>query len=122
MWVWFDMKVKSSFLEVSKTILGQNEFVLIGMDSYKKYDQATKKYTDEIAGTKYIVVVHNPSKEILYEKLEVKVPGTCTIPNYIGGNEVYCKFTNLVLTVSSIEYGKAELRATADKIELLQEK
>ena len=116
------MKVKSSYLEGSKTILGQNEFVLIGMDTYKRYDQVSKKYTDEIAGTKYTVVVHNPSKEILYEKLEIKVPGACTIPNYIGGNEVYCKFTNLVLTVSSIEYGKAELRATADKIELVQEK
>lgn len=116
------MEVKSSHLEVSKNILGTNEFVLVRMDSYKKYDQVAKKYTDEIAGTKYTVIIHNPSKEILYEKLDIKVPGICATPNYINGNEVACKFTNLVLTVSSIEYGKAKLNATADKIELLQEK
>lgn len=116
------MEVKSSYLEVSKNILGTNEFVLVSMDSYKKYDKIAKKYTDEITGTKYTVIIHNPSKEILYEKLEVKVPGICATPNYVNGNEVDCKFTNLVLNISSMEYGKAKLNATADKIELLQEK
>ena len=56
------MEVKSSYLEVSKNILGTNEFVLVRMDSYKKFDTVAKKYTDEIAGTKYTVVIHNPSK------------------------------------------------------------
>lgn len=116
------MEIKSSYLEINKTILGTSEFILVRMDSYKKFDTVTKKYTDEIAGTKYTVMIHNPSKEIIYEKLDVKVPGICATPNYINGNEVACKFTNLVLNVSSIEYGKAKLNATADKIELLQEK
>ncbi len=116
------MEVKSSYLEVNKNILGQNQFLLIAMESYKEYDQVAKKYTDQIAGTKYTIMVHNPEKNIIYEKLDVKVPGICTTPAYKTGEEVACKFVNLVLTISKLEYGKAELRATADKIELLQEK
>lgn len=114
------MRVKTSCLEIDKSILGASNFLLIGMEDYKEYDRVAKKTTDKVIGTKYTVVVHNPEKEIKYEKLEVKVLGVCTIPNYQNGDEIACRFNKLILTPSNIEFGMAEVKGTADKIELIQ--
>ncbi len=116
------MKVKSNYLEVKNSILGAKEFLLIGMQDYKEYDKVARKSTDKVLGTKYTIMVHNPEKEIKYEKLDVIILGACTIPNYQNGEEVPCTFSNMVLIVSSVDYGMAELKARADKIELIQNK
>lgn len=111
------MKIRTNYLEIDKKILGADKFLLIGMEDYKEYDRVSKKYTDKIIGTKYTVVIHNPEKGIKYEKLEVKILGVCNIPSYKNGDELPCRFSGLVLTPSNIEYGMAEIKATADKIE-----
>ena len=116
------MRVKSSYLEVKNNILGAKEFLLIGMQDYKEYDKVARKSTDKVIGTKYTIVIHNPEKELKYEKLDVIVLGVCTIPDYKNGEEIPCTFTNMVLSVSNVDYGMAELKARADKIELIQNK
>ena len=116
------IKFKRKAYSESYMILGAKEFLLIGMQDYKEYDKVAKKSTDKVIGTKYTIIVHNPEKEIRYEKLDVIVLGVCTIPDYKNGEEIPCTFTNMVLTVSNIDFGTAELRAKAEKIELIHNK
>lgn len=116
------MKVKTKHLEIGKEILGkEEEFLLISVEPYKKYDQVNQRTTDEIEGYRYTIFVDNPTKEIDCEKLDVKILGLNQIPQYTSGQRLNCKFTNLQLTISSVDFGKAEIKATADRIVLVDD-
>lgn len=114
------MEVKTKFINLSNDILGDsNVFKLSSAESYKKYDEIAKKTTDEIEGTKFKVLLNIPEKEIYDEKLEVKIEGLNPIPQYKSGTTAFCRFTNLKLYISTIEYGKATIRGVADSIQLV---
>lgn len=111
------MKVKTKNLLIGTEILGkEEEFLLISVEPCKKYDTINQRTTDEIEGYRYTIFVDNPEKEIDCEKLEVKILGANQLPQYISGQRLNCKFTNLQLTISSVDFGKAEIKATADRI------
>lgn len=116
------MKMKTKNLIIGNEILGkEEEFLLIAIEPCKKYDTINQRSTDEIEGYRYTIFVDNPEKEIDCEKLEVKILGANQLPQYISGQRFNCKFTNLQLTISSVEFGKAEIKATADKIVLVDD-
>lgn len=117
------MQVKMKFVSLNKELLGDSDvFALIGVEQYKKFDQNTGKVTDEIEGNKYIILLNIPEKEINWEKLEVKIAGKNQIPQYKSGETRDCKFTNLKLNISKVEFGKATIRGVADSIELVSTK
>ena len=114
------MKIKSKYLEVKNSVLGEDTiFSLIQAEDYNGFDTTTGKSTGERQGTRFTVLVDVPEKEVYYEKLEVKIAGTNPIPQYKSGDNADCRFTNLQLNITSIEYGRAEIKATADGIELV---
>lgn len=116
------MKTKTKYLEVGQSLLGEREkYLLIAVEPYRKYDPVNQRTTDEIEGHRYTIFVDNPEKEIDCEKLEVKILGLNQVPQYKTGDRVDCRFENLKLTISSIEYGKAEIKATADRIILVDD-
>lgn len=116
------MKAKTKHLEIGKDILGkEEEFLLISVEPCKKYDQVNQRTTDEIEGYRYTIFVDNPAKEIDCEKLEVKILGANQLPQYTTGQRLNCKFINLQLTISSVDFGKAEIKATADRIVLVDD-
>lgn len=116
------MKVKTKFLKIGNEILGKEDtFLLVRAEQYKKFDQNTGRTTDEIEGYRYSIFIDNPESEIDCEKLEVKIAGLNQIPQYKSGERVNCKFINLQLAISNIEFGKAEIRATADGIVLVDD-
>lgn len=114
------MEVKTKFINLSNDILGDSEaFKLSSAETYNKFDEVAKKTTDEIEGTRFKVLLNIPEKEIYDEKLEVKVKGINPISQYKSGTTAFCKFTNLKLYISTIEYGKATIRGVADGIQLI---
>lgn len=116
------MKVKTKYLEIGKSILGkEEEFLLVSVEPYKKYDLVNQRVTDEIEGYRYTIFIDNPAKEIDCEKLEVKILGLNQTPQYKTGERLSCKFINLQLTISSVDFGKAEIKATADRIVLIDD-
>ena len=116
------MKAKTKHLEIGKDILGkEEEFLLISVEPCKKYDQVNQRTTDEIEGYRYTIFVDNPAKEIDCEKLEVKILGANQLPQYTTGQRLNRKFINLQLTISSVDFGKAEIKATADRIVLVDD-
>lgn len=116
------MKVKTKNLSIGTDILGkEEEFLLISVEPCKKYDQVNQRTTDEIEGYRYTIFIDNPEKEIDCEKLEVKILGLNQIPQYKTGERVNCKFANLQLAISSVDFGKAEIKATADRIILVDD-
>lgn len=116
------MKVKTKNLLIGTEILGkEEEFLLIAVEPCKKYDQVNQRTTDEIEGYRYTIFVDNPEKEIDCEKLDVKILGLNQIPQYTSGQRLNCKFMNLQLTISSVDFGKAEIKATADRIILVDD-
>lgn len=117
------MEVKTKFLKINNDILGEESiFPLVQAEDYNGYDTALGKSTGERAGTRFKVLIDNPDKEIFCEKLEVKIAGANPIPQYKSGDNADCKFINLQLSIATIEYGKAEIRATADGIKLVSTK
>ncbi len=116
------MKVKTKNLSIGTEILGkEEEFLLISVEPCKKYDQVNQRTTDEIEGYRYTILIDNPAKEINCEKLEVKILGLNQTPQYKEGDRATCKFINLQLAISSIDFGKAEIKATADRIVLVDD-
>ncbi len=114
------MEVKTKFINLNNDILGNTDvFKLSSAEPYKKYDEIAQKVTEEIEGTRFKILLNIPEKEIYDEKLEVKIAGINPIPQYKNGNTAFCRFTNLKLSISSVEYGKATIRGVADSIELL---
>lgn len=117
------MKIKVKYLKPTNDVLGEEDvFLLVETEDYNGYDNTTGKSTGTREGTRFTVLIDNPEKEINCEKLEVKIAGANPIPQYKNGQRIDCKFTNLQLTISNVEYGKAEIRATADGIKLVNTK
>ena len=117
------MDILKDFVKLDNTMLGNtNEYVLVRVKPYKRYDEVAQKSTDEILGHSFFVVIDDPEKEIDCEKLEVRIAGPNPIPQYKNGERVSCQFENLQLTISKIEYGKATIKATADGIKLVSTK
>lgn len=116
------MKVKTKFLKIGNEILGkEEEYLLIAVEPCKKYDQVNQRTTDEIEGYRYTIFIDNPEKEINCEKLDIKIMGANQIPQYNEGDRLNCKFTNLQLTISDFNYGKVEIKGTADRIVLVDD-
>lgn len=114
------MDMKTKYLKLSNDLLGKVEiYELSSAETYNRYDEIAKRTTDEVAGTRFNVLLKIPEKEIFDEKLEVKVAGFNPIPQYKSGDKAFCRFTNLQLTISKIEYGKATIKGVADSIELV---
>lgn len=116
------MKIKTKYLKLTNDMLGDDTFLLVESEDYNGFDRTTGKSTGERAGTRFKVLIDNVEKEISCEKLEVKIAGENPIPQYKSGEKVDCKLINLQLTIASIEYGKAEIKATADGIKLVNAK
>ncbi len=117
------MKIKSQYLKLNNSILGESDiYLLLRVQPYKKYDPITQKTTNEIEGYCFKIGIDDPAREIDSEKLEVKIAGVNPIPQYKSGDRVFCKFKNLQLTISKLEYGQAEIKGTADGITLVNEK
>lgn len=114
------MEVKTKFINLNNDLLGNGDvFALVSAEPYKRYDEIAKKTTDEIEGTRFTILLNIPEKEIIWEKLDVKIAGTNPIPQYKSGETRDCKFTNLRLNISNVEFGKATIRGVADSIELV---
>ncbi|MDR0979036.1 MAG: hypothetical protein LBL91_03770 [Lachnospiraceae bacterium] len=117
------MKVKSKFLTLTNEILGSSDiFPLVQAEDYMGYDSKLGKSTGEREGTRFTILIDVPEREIYCEKLDVKIQGENQIAQYKSGDTADCKFTNLRLVISSIEYGKVEIRAIADGIKLVSAK
>lgn len=114
------MKVKNKFLTLTNDILGKEDvFSLVQAEDYNGYNDEKKESTGKRAGTRFTVLITNAEREIHFEKLDIKIAGDNPIPQYKSGETADCKVINLKLKIIGIEYGKAEINATADGIELL---
>lgn len=114
------MKIKTQYLKLNNSILGESDvYLLLRAEPYKRYDPIARRTTDEIEGYRFKIGIDDPDREIDSEKLEVKIAGVNPIPQYKSGERVWCKFKNLQLTISSLEYGQAEIKGTAGRIELV---
>lgn len=116
------MKIKTKYLKLTNDMLGEDTFLLVEAEDYNSYDPQLGKSTGIREGTRFTVLIDNPQKEINCEKLEVKIVGENPIPQYKNGERIDCKFINLQLTISNIEYGKADIKGTADGIKLMSSK
>lgn len=117
------MKIKTKYLKLNNSILGESDvYLLLRAEPYKRYDPIARRTTDEIEGYRFKIGIDDPDREIDSEKLEVKIVGANPIPQYKSGERVFCKFVNLQLTISTVEFGNAEIKATADGIKLVDTK
>ena len=112
------MQVKINYTNIDTfDLLGDTDkFVGVQASYYDKYEN--NKKVEEKVGTKVTVMVHIPSKEVKYEKLDVKILGAS--PSAFKPDE-YVRFKNLRLSVSKIEFGVATLVGTADSYEMVSD-